>query len=90
MQLILPQGKANSPEVSPILYFTNMNVFLNGQQVTITDACNLKELLDENSLTNKKGVAVALNEHVIPRDHWENTTLNASDSIIVIQATQGG
>lgn len=36
------------------------------------------------------GVAVAINSEVIPRDQWEDVTLDDGDTVEVIQAQQGG
>jgi len=38
----------------------------------------------------KKGIAVALNNRIIPQSFWAETTLNNKDSILIITATQGG
>ena len=36
------------------------------------------------------GVAVALNNCVIPRDQWTRTAITSKSEIILITATQGG
>ncbi|NQD72377.1 sulfur carrier protein ThiS [Sphingobacterium shayense] len=36
------------------------------------------------------GIAVALNDHVIPRNHWASTPITTQSEIILITATQGG
>ncbi|PWN58713.1 sulfur carrier protein ThiS [Chryseobacterium viscerum] len=38
----------------------------------------------------KKGIAVALNNRIIPLPLWAETILNNNDSILIITATQGG
>ncbi|REC55997.1 thiamine biosynthesis protein ThiS [Chryseobacterium piscium] len=38
----------------------------------------------------KKGIAVALNNRIIPQSFWAETILNNQDSILIITATQGG
>lgn len=38
----------------------------------------------------KKGIAVALNNRIIPQSSWPETFLNDKDSILIITATQGG
>ncbi|PRB02779.1 thiamine biosynthesis protein ThiS [Chryseobacterium sp. KBW03] len=38
----------------------------------------------------KKGIAVALNNRIIPLSVWAETILNNNDSILIITATQGG
>lgn len=37
-----------------------------------------------------KGIAVALNNRIIPQSSWPETFLNDKDSILIITATQGG
>lgn len=37
-----------------------------------------------------KGIAVAINQHVIPKDQWADTPLQEHDQILIISATQGG
>lgn len=51
---------------------------------------NLEELMDLELKGKTKGVAVALNNQVIPRDRWSDTLLTDTDSILIITATQGG
>lgn len=46
--------------------------------------------LVEKEIADKSGIAVALNEDVIQKDHWEETLLSENDRILVITATQGG
>jgi sulfur carrier protein len=38
----------------------------------------------------RKGIAVALNNRIIPQSFWAETILNDNDSILIITATQGG
>lgn len=38
----------------------------------------------------KKGIAVALNNRIIPQSFWAETILHNQDSILIITATQGG
>ena len=37
-----------------------------------------------------KGIAIAVNQEIIPRDKWGETKLNKNDKVLVIKATQGG
>lgn len=53
--------------------------------------CNtLYELLMEKAVAEKTGMAVALNNNVIPKSQWETTHLQNNDNILLIQATAGG
>nr|WP_305069988.1 sulfur carrier protein ThiS [Flavobacterium covae] len=38
----------------------------------------------------QKGIAIAIDQQVIPRSQWENTSLQSNQKIIIIKATQGG
>ncbi len=38
----------------------------------------------------RKGIAVALNNRIIPQQSWAETVLNDKDSVLIITATQGG
>lgn len=38
----------------------------------------------------REGIAVALNNRIIPQSSWSETFLNNKDSILIITATQGG
>jgi sulfur carrier protein len=50
----------------------------------------LEALLAIEIPEKKKGIAVALNNRIIPQSFWAETILNDKDSILIITATQGG
>ncbi|AZA87836.1 sulfur carrier protein ThiS [Chryseobacterium shandongense] len=51
---------------------------------------NLEVLIAMELPEKKKGIAVALNNRIIPQSFWAETFLNNKDSILIITATQGG
>lgn len=51
---------------------------------------SLEQLLLSENLKKEKGIAVALNNQVIPREDWNSTSLHPNDTILIITATQGG
>lgn len=55
-----------------------------------TAAAHLQGLMAELGLLDKKALALALNELVIPQQDWPSTPLQAGDRILLIRATQGG
>ncbi|GAB3727133.1 sulfur carrier protein ThiS [Spirosoma lituiforme] len=67
-----------------------MTVFVNNQSVDTQPTASLKSLLAELALVDKKGIAVAVNNSIIPRTDWEQVGLSGSDKITILQATQGG
>lgn len=65
-----------------------MKLKVNDQEVE-TGAINLHELSQELELPSA-GVAVAVNQHMIPRTEWKTFTLNDGDNILIIKAVCGG
>lgn len=51
---------------------------------------NLEALMAMELPGKKKGIAVALNNRIIPLSAWAETTLNDRDSVLIITAAQGG
>ncbi|MBL7706642.1 MAG: sulfur carrier protein ThiS [Taibaiella sp.] len=51
---------------------------------------SLAELMLLEAPQKNKGIAVALNNQVVPRAQWPATPLNDRDTILIISATQGG
>ncbi len=66
-----------------------MKIEINGELKTIIDSVSLKILIDE-TVKDQKGLAVAINNSVIPKNNWNITTLNEADKVLLIRATQGG
>jgi sulfur carrier protein len=80
----------------PILLFCHwfhkikiMKIQLNNNLHT-TDSNTLFGFLHDQNLANSDGIAVAVNDEVIPRSYWKEHIINENDQILVITATQGG
>jgi len=67
-----------------------MEVSLNNISRPIAVNSSLHQLLEDQQLVEKKGIAVAVNNKVVPRMQWAEFKLNQNDKITVIRATQGG
>jgi sulfur carrier protein len=67
-----------------------MEVFINNQSVSFDGPFTLDALLLQQNLHDRKGIAVALNNVVIPKAQWETCKIDAADKITIIRATQGG
>ena len=50
----------------------------------------LAELVRDLGLADRKGVAIAINNAVVPRATWPTHLLVDGDRVLVIRATQGG
>lgn len=68
-----------------------MNIKLNGENTEVEDVNYLSDFI-AGQLNGKEpnGIAVALNEMVIPKQKWGSTLINENDSIEIIHAVQGG
>ncbi|MEZ7498979.1 sulfur carrier protein ThiS [Flavobacterium sp. Arc3] len=54
------------------------------------DALSIQNLLDIEFPLKQSGIAVAINNTVIPKSNWNDHPLSQSDEILIISATQGG
>ena len=70
--------------------FNKMNVFVNDKSYIVSENIALNILLEEIKISNTKGVAVAINNKVIPKTQWKDFIINEDDNILIIKATQGG
>jgi len=67
-----------------------MEVTVNQQNFIVPDNCNVQALLADVLQHPDRGLAIAINEVIVPKTQWENHKLNQGDKIIIIKATKGG
>jgi thiamine biosynthesis protein ThiS len=67
-----------------------MKVYLNDEIREVNGESTVGSLLDEIELNDLAGWAVAVNERVIAREEAVDYALSEGDSVILVQATQGG
>ena len=65
-----------------------MKIKVNNKEIE-TGACHLQKLSQELELP-PTGIAVAVNNRMIPRTEWEQFVLNEHDELIIIKAVCGG
>lgn len=65
-----------------------MKIIVNNQEVE-TQSTNLQSLSHELGLP-EKGVAIAVNNHLIPRTEWSGHSLQEGACIVIIKAACGG
>jgi len=70
---------------------SKMNIKLNGKVENLNGSKSLEDLINVY-LNGKeaKGIAVALNSAIVPKQKWTDTVLNENDEIEVVHAVQGG
>ncbi|WP_302282608.1 sulfur carrier protein ThiS [Alistipes putredinis] len=66
-----------------------MEVFINHSPVETDAAMTLAELLMQEGIA-ADGIAVAIDNKVVPRSEWPTTRLQAGTKITVIRAVCGG
>ena len=67
-----------------------MDITLNNQSKVFPDPCTVQQLLDKVLPENQKGIAIAVNETVVPKTDWLNYFIQPKDSVLIINATSGG
>lgn len=67
-----------------------MNVSVNNQLRSVQKGTILLDALEQTGIQSQRGIAVAVNNTVIPKTEWQNTVLTENDKITIIRATQGG
>ena len=69
----------------------SVNIVLNGERRQVASESSLLDILEGAGLpVAQGGIAVALNDRVIPRDEWADAIVRDADRIEVIHAVQGG
>ncbi len=66
-----------------------MKVYLNNKEIELENNSNLIFLLEQYGII-KPGIAVAVNNSVIPKTQWDTYFLNDNDKITIIRAISGG
>ncbi|MEM7162463.1 MAG: sulfur carrier protein ThiS [Bacteroidota bacterium] len=66
-----------------------MQVFVNDE--LLDGAWNtLGDVLVSNGMNETKGIAVAVNNEVVPKHKWSEFDLDEKDKILIIKAAAGG
>ncbi|WP_035669698.1 sulfur carrier protein ThiS [Flavobacterium sp. 83] len=55
-----------------------------------SDSLTVQALLDLEIPIKQSGIAIAINNTVIPKSNWNSHLIQETDDIIIISATQGG
>ncbi len=66
-----------------------MNIIVNGENRSFTDAMSLKSILEELCLVGKV-MAAAVNMEIIKQDSWNTYTLEDGDKLELLDFVGGG
>lgn len=67
-----------------------MEISINDQSTQIPEQHSVQQLLSALFPDSSKGIAVAVNQSVLPRSAWPDYIIRPNDRIMLIKATQGG
>ncbi len=67
-----------------------MTIWVNQNEHQYDASLSLLAVLKDLGKADKTGIAVAVNNSVIPKNNWTELIINHQDKITIITATQGG
>ena len=67
-----------------------MEIILNNQTHQVVEKTSIQIALNNWIGEKQKGIAVAVNETIVPKAQWDSYELKHNDKVLVIKATQGG
>jgi sulfur carrier protein len=67
-----------------------MEIIINNQSYQLDERASLQQALEALNMEDVSGIAVAVNEELVPRSMWKETALSHRDQVIVIGAVAGG
>ena len=67
-----------------------MEILFNNHTQQVTEQATVQTILDQLIGGAQKGIAVAVNNAVVPKAKWCSYQLQPADAVLVIKATQGG
>ncbi len=67
-----------------------MEITINNQNYQLRETCSVEQLLSDMQVPNTRGIAIAVNQQIIPKSDWNTHTIQHGDQLTLIKATQGG
>ena len=67
-----------------------MEISINQQRTEIPDNASVEKLVSTFFSNSTKGIAVAINQTIVPKSEWQVRLLNPDDKVTLVKATQGG
>lgn len=66
-----------------------MEITLNNES-KIIEQLSLEQLVRSTLGDKTRGIAVAVNQRIVPKNQWNSVSLKDKDAVLIIKATQGG
>lgn len=67
-----------------------MNIYVNDKPTEVKQDTSINSLLKLMNVESSQGIAIGINDQVIPRNEWELNLLKENDKVLLIRASQGG
>jgi sulfur carrier protein len=67
-----------------------MEIQINDELISVQYGTTIHEVVFTILQLNPAGMAIAVNDTVVPKSQWETSPLQANDKILVIKACSGG
>jgi len=67
-----------------------MTIWVNKKEHLYNAPLTLVEVLRQLGKAEKTGIAIAVNNSVVPKNNWATLMLKDQDKVTIITATQGG
>ncbi|MDZ4839256.1 MAG: sulfur carrier protein ThiS [Bacteroidota bacterium] len=67
-----------------------MEVYCNDNQLILPENSNLIDALNQLCILQRKGLAIAVDNVMVPLQDWESFILSEHSKILIISAAQGG
>ena len=67
-----------------------MEITVNEKKYDLEQSCTVEQMLAAVLEIEARGIAVAINQNIVPKTDWPVQTLRQGDQVILIKATQGG
>ncbi|MCK9179898.1 MAG: sulfur carrier protein ThiS [Bacteroides sp.] len=66
-----------------------MTIYLNNEPIKLEKSIFLSDFLKQKNISTQ-GIAIAIDQTIIPRTQWEETLLMPDQKILIIHAVTGG
>jgi sulfur carrier protein len=68
-----------------------MTIWVNGQERELSNGATVADAVEATGAARDgRGIAVALDGEIVPRDRWQQTAVADGQHVEVVQAVQGG
>ena len=67
-----------------------MEITYNNQTQEVQEETLVSDFVFSHLGEKQNGIAVAINETIVPKTEWAKTYLKVHDNLLIIKATQGG